>query len=235
MDSKKSNKPKAIMYLLFAVIAFGILGLEFVVLIVTGLIDGKSLTEIGSWPAHWYEIIFHWSNTIFIWLFGIFLIVRWIIKKDVLQDLVSFKYSKHTHMQVLLALGIVLLIAFFQSYNDKTQVPQIYIEFKGFLNMYGSNALFVTFFQVMYYFVEMLLVLLIIIFFQRFGELFFKNSFIPFGSIGLMLTWGMIHFISHPEGALSITIWAFIPGCFFLYSKKSFFPAYLFLVLGFIF
>lgn len=235
MDSRKSSKPNALFYLLFAIIAFGILGLEFVVLIVTGLIEGKSLAEIGSWPIHWYEIIIHWLITIFIWLCGIFLIAKWVIKKDVLQDLVSFKYSKKVLLQILLALGIVLVSALLQSNNDQTQFPQIFIEFRGFYNMYGSNALLVTIFQVIYYFVEMLLVFIMIIFFQRFGELVFKNSFIPYGSIGLMLTWGMIHFISHPVGALNITIWALVPGCLFLYSKKNFLPTYLLLVLGFVF
>jgi len=100
--------------------------------------------------------------------------------------------------------------------------------------MYGDYAFIVTLFQVLYYFAEMMLVFIMIVMFQKFGELVFKNKYIPYGSIGLMFTWGMIHFLSHPEGALSITIWSLVPGLLYVYSEKRFIPVYVLLVLGFI-
>ncbi len=234
MEHSTNKLPKSITYFVLAFLAFGFLGMEFGVLFISCIIDGRSLAQIGQWPIHGYGAIAHWTITILIWLFGYNLILSWMKRRKVLEDLVDFKFHSRVYDLIFMAVVIVAISALIQSIVSDAQIPQVFLEFKGFENMYGGQALIVTFFQVLYYFVEMLLVMLMIILFQRFGEMVFKKKYIPYGSFGLMLTWGMIHFVSHPAGALGVTIWALIPGILFVYGNKSFWPVYLLLVLGFI-
>lgn len=234
MEKTVSKEPKRLMYLIVALIAFGFLGLEFGVLFVSRIIDGRSINQIGNWPIHWYGAIAHWVLTMIVWLIGVYLITRWAKKKEILTQLVDFKQGKKGYFLILLAVGIVLFSAFIEWLFSDQYVIQIYLEYKGFVRLYGDKAFLVTLFQVLYYFVEMLLVFIMIVLFQRFGENVFKNKYIPYGSIGLMLTWGMIHFVSHPAGALYVTIWALVPGLLYVYGDKKFLPVYLLLVLGFL-
>jgi hypothetical protein len=234
MEKSTNNQPKSITYLFLALLAFGFLGMEFGVLFISRIIDGRTFAQIGNWPIHWYGAIAHWTITMIIWLFGYHLILAWMKRREVREDLVDFTFHSRVYDLIFMAVVIVAISALIQSLVNDAQIPQVFFEFKGFEKMYGGQALIVTFFQVLYYFMEMLLVTLMIILFQQFGEMVFKKKYIPYGSIGLMLTWGMIHFISHPAGALGVTIWALIPGLLFVYGNKSFWPVYLLLVLGFI-
>lgn len=228
------KEPKNVMYLLGAMIAFLFLGLEFGVLFISRIIDGRSLSQIGNWPIHWYGAISHWIITVTVWLIGVYLITIWAKKNEVLNQLVDFRLSKKTAYLIIVAVGITFVSAFIQLVINNHQIPQIYQEYKGFVRMYDDRAFVVTLFQVLYYCVEMLLVFIMIVLFQRFGERVFKNTSIPYGSIGLMLTWGMIHFVSHPAGALYVTIWAVVPGLFYVFGGRRFLPVYLLLVIGFI-
>ncbi len=234
MDYNATKETKSWVYLFIAMIAFGILGLEFGVLFVSRFIDGRSLSQIGIWPIHWYGAIAHWTLTIIVWLTGVYLITRWAVKNKQITKLVDFKLSKTTNYLTLVAVVIVVITAVIESLISGQEIPQVFLEYRGFVNMYGNNAFIVTVFQVLYYVVEMLLVVIMIVFFQQFGELVFKNKYVPYGSVGLMLTWGMIHFLSHPSGALYVTIWALVPGLLYVYGGKRFFPMYVLLVLGFI-
>lgn len=234
MIKSTENQPKSYAYLILALLAFSFLGLEFVVLFISRIIDGRTFAQIGNWPIHWYGAIAHWTITMFIWLLGCYVIVTWLKRTGVLEDLSDFRFHSRVYDLIFMAVVIVAISALIQSLVNDAQIPQVFAEFKGFEKMYGGQALIVTFFQVLYYFMEMLLVTLMIILFQQFGEMIFKKKYIPYGSIGLMITWGMIHFISHPAGALGVTIWALIPGLLFVYGNKSFWPVYLLLVLGFI-
>jgi hypothetical protein len=234
MEKEVIKETKSLTYLLFAMIAFGFLGLEFGVLFISRIIDGRSINQIGNWPIHWYGAIAHWIITIIVWLIGVSLITLWARKKNILDQLVDFKQSKKGYYLILIAVGVVIVSAVVQFLISGDEIPQVYSEYKGFVNMYGSYAFIVTVFQVLYYFVEMLLVFIMIVLFQKFGELVFKNKYIPYGSVGLMLTWGMIHFVSHPAGALYVTIWALVPGLLYIYGEKRFIPVYILLVLGFI-
>ena len=234
MEKSTINQPKSITYLFLALLAFGILGLEFGVLFISRIIDGRTFAQIGNWPIHWYGAIAHWTITMLIWLFGYNLILTWMKRRNVRENLVDFTFHSRVYDLIFIAVVIVAISALCQSLVNDAQIPQVFVEFKGFEKMYGELVWIVTFFQVLYYVTEMLLVTLMIILFQQFGEMTFKKKCIPYGSIGLMLTWGMIHFISHPAGALGVTIWALIPGLLFVYGNKSFWPVYILLVLGFI-
>lgn len=70
---------------------------------------------------------------------------------------------------------------------------------------------------------------------QRAGELWFKRLMFPWGSLGLLLTWGMIHFFTNPQGAMSVLVWSVLIGVVFFFTKMGFFTALLFGILGFLF
>jgi len=231
MESKKIG---FMTYFFWGMIAFLFLGLEFGVLFISRLIDGRSLDQVGNWPIHWYGAIFHWALTISIWLVGVLIIYRWSKKKGLLNDFIDFKITKKTLIYTLCAIIFVALYTFIESFFTESTTLQVVSEYRGFLSMYGDEAWIVIIFQILYYAVEMLLVFIMIVMFQSMGEKLFKNKYIPYGSIFLMLTWGMIHFISHPSGALGVTIWALVPGLIYIFGGKRFLPVYMLLLIGFI-
>lgn len=220
-------------YLLHAFIAFGFLGLEFAVLFVSVLIDGRGYQNLGNWPVNWYGAVAHWVLTILVWGVGVFIYIKWSKRKGVFDELVSFE-TKHTFRYCLIALLAVIAFSVISGLTSDASIPQIYREYKGFTRMYGNAALVVLIFQNIYYIFEMLLVFIILAFFQKAGMLITKNDKIPWGSIGLCLTWGMIHFISHPEGAFGVAIWALVPGIMYVLSGRRFWPTYLILLLAFV-
>ena len=232
MEHKKRN---AMLLLIMAMITFGVLGLEFGVLFISTLIDGRSLSQVGSWPIHWYGAISHWILTMMIWSIGIRLIYKWAKKKKDLLQYIDFTFSKKTIYLMGAAILIAIGSAFIQHLIWDSSIPQLANEFRGFKSMYPNHAFIVTLFQVIYYGFEMVLVFMMIVLFQAGFEIVFKNKKIPYGSFGLMLTWGLIHFISNPQGAFIVTIWALVPGLLYIYGGKRFWPVYALLILGFIF
>ncbi len=221
-------------YLIFALIVFAFLGSEFIVMVLSTVVDGRSLDQYGTWPVNWYGALFHWSVTVLIWCLAAFFFSTWAIKRRVFSELINFRLNSKVLLYTLASVLIVILAAIVESRLTGARIPQIYSEYLGFQNMYGGNALVVTIFQNIYYIFEMVLVLIMLAFFQKAGELWFKNEKVPYGGIGIMLTWGLIHFVSHPEGALWITMWAIVPGLMYIVSNRSFYPVYALLLLGFI-
>jgi hypothetical protein len=64
--------------------------------------------------------------------------------------------------------------------------------------------------------------------------LWFKSAWFPWGGIGLALTWGTIHLVTNPQGAVWVIIWGALLGIFFVLFRKSFFAAWILGVLAFI-
>lgn len=221
-------------YLVWGLVAFSFLGLEFGIIFLSTLVDGRSLSQAGAWPVHWYAVVFHWTLTITLWSCGILLIWKWVIKKGIERTLIDFKITKKTLYYTAGSLFIVIAYALIESLILNRAILQIISEYQGFVKMYDSRALIVTFFQILYYAFEMLLVFIMIIMFQRWGEKLFKYEYFPYGSVFLMLTWGIIHFVSNPTGALGVVIWALIPGVVYIASGKRFLPVYISLIVAFL-
>lgn len=229
---KSSVKP--IIFFLIALVIFSLLGVEFLVFFLSRLVDGRALSQLFSWPDNWYAAVFHWSVTIAIWAAGAWLCYRWAKRKKVLSDLLRFDITKRDG--AILAIGIIFagLFALLQSRFTGGVFPQIWREYRGFQQMYGQHAWVTSIFQNLYYLMEFVLVILLVALFQRTGELWFKLHWFPFGSIGLVLTWGSIHFVTNPQGAVWVMAWALVSGFIFVISRKSFFPVFLIAILGFI-
>ena len=81
---------------------------------------------------------------------------------------------------------------------------------------------------------EYVLVVMMIACFQRGGELWFNVTWFPWGGIGLALTWGTIHLVTNPQGAVWVIFWGLMLGIYFVLVKKNFWLVWLIGVLGFL-
>lgn len=225
---------KPVTFLLIALIIFSLLGLEFSVFFLSRIVDGRAASQAFSWPTNWYGAVFHWTVTMLVWILGAVGVYLWAKKKGVIKDLIRFEFIARDG--IWLVIGILFAIAYELVYSRLAglSIPQIWREYHGFQNMYGSQAWMVSIFQNLYYLVEYLLVVMMIAFFQRAGELWFKASWFPWGGVGIALTWGMIHLVTNLQGALGVILWAVLLGIFFVVSKKSLFTTWIIGVLGFI-
>jgi hypothetical protein len=229
---KQTIKPAT--FFLLALFLFSLLGLEFLVFFLSRLVDGRSMAQLFNWPVHWYGAVFHWTVTILVWAAGATWAYFWAKRKGVIPDLVRFKFKQRDGL--LLVIGIAFVIAYELVYSRLVgnPIPQIWREYQGFQNMYGNQAWIVSVFQNMYYLMEFVIVVLMLAFFQRGGELGFKISWFPWGSVGLAVTWGTIHLVTNPQGAVGVILWAMLMGIFFVLTKKNFFTVWLVGLLGFI-
>jgi hypothetical protein len=230
----KNSVVKPISYLLISLIIFSLLGLEFLVFFFSRLVDGRAASQVFSWPVNWYGAIFHWTVTIILWAAGAWMIYAWAKRKGVRSDV--FRVNINQRDVVLLAIGVAFVIVYELVYSRLTglRIPQIWREYQGFQSMYGSQAWIVSLFQNLYYLMEFVMVVLMIAFFQRAGELWSKLSWFPWGGIGLGLTWGMIHLVTNPQGAVWVIVFGVMLGIFFVLSRKSFLVAWILGVLAFI-
>ena len=230
----KNSSIKPITFFFVALIIFGLLGLEFPVFFLSRVVDGRPVSQVFGWPMNWYSLLFHWTVTMLIWAAGAVVIYLWAKKKGVMPELARFNFQKRDGL--LLAAGILLVIAYELVLSRITglSMPQIWREYRGFQEMYSRQAWVVAIFQNLYYLVEYVLVVMMIAFFQRGGELWFKSAWFPWGGIGLALTWGTIHLVTNPQGAVWVIIWGVLLGVFFVQSRKSFLAAWILGVLGFI-
>jgi len=230
----KKTMVKPIQYLLIALIIFSLLGLEFPVFFLSRLVDGRAVSQVFSWPANWYSAIFHWTVTIILWAVGAWIIYTWAIRKGVQSEVLRVNIKQRD--VVLIAIGVAFVIVYELVYSRLTglRIPQIWREYQGFQSMYASQAWIASLFQNLYYLMEFVMVVMMVAFFQRAGELWSKLTWFPWGGIGLGLTWGMIHLVTNPQGALGVIVWALVLGIFFILSRKSFFTTLIVGVLGFI-
>ncbi len=229
------NTPiRPIYYIISALLVFGLLGSEFLVFFIDRLVDGRDMNQLFSWPIHWYGAVFHWIITIIIWGIGSILLIILANRKKVFSQLINFKLDRRAIFLLVLGAGFAVIYSLIQSMITGSPIPQVYNEYLGFKKMYGDYALLVSLFQNVYYIFEFILVVIMITCFQKAGEIWFKVSNFPWGSIGLMITWGSIHFLTNPEGAIGVMIWSLIPGIIYILGKKNFYPVYLVLLLGFI-
>jgi len=150
MNTKPFTEIKWTTCLFWAMIAFGFLGLEFGVLFISRIVDGRSMDQIGQWPMHWYGAIFHFSLTILVWTCGILLIYHWIKKKGISESIIDFKMTKKALIYTVTSILFVIVFEFVVSLFSGGFKLQIIGEFRGFQNMYESHAFIVTVFQVLF-------------------------------------------------------------------------------------
>lgn len=222
-------------FFLLGISSFLLLASEFFVLFLDSLILGKSLGKLNLWKENWYFLVFHWIITILIWGTGTSLILLWLKRREVFYKIFPLSSIVKTLTLIALAIIIAFVLSILEAKLFSQGLFQIVREFEGFYNVHGKNAIILSIFQNIYYFFESLLVVLIVAFFQTAGEIWFKLKIVPWGSIGLFLTWGLGHFLSHPQGALYIAVFSLIPGFFYMFSDKNIFSVFFFVFFSFIF
>lgn len=231
MIEKKSG---AISFFAMAFLLFSLLGSEYLVFFLDRIIDGRDIAQVFSWPLHWYGIVAHWAITIVIWSVAIAFSYIWLKKRK--QDAVVFDFSVKGKTLAFLGFVILLtiLVEWWRAMATGSVFPQILGEYHGFQAMYGDMAWLVSIFQNIYYIFEVLMVMLMAACFQMAGEKWTGNGLIPWSSAGLALTWGAIHYISHPAGAWGIIVLAVLSGLVYVYSGREFYPTFAVLFLTFV-
>lgn len=231
MDVKKTNP---VIYFMIALVFFAILGCEYLVFFIDRIIDGRSISDMYLWAIHWYGAVSHWIITIVLWGGASFVFYLYAKKKKHIHELINFKVDRVALLTLIVVIILVVADGAIEANTDNITFPQILSEYYGFKSMYGSSAWLVSIFQNVYYLFESIVVLIMVVCFQKAGELWFRKTYFPWASIGLAFTWGIIHFLSHPSGAMGVFIWSILPGFVYVISKKSFYPTFVILFLAFV-
>lgn len=116
------------------------------------------------------------------------------------QDLLQVRYR--LRLKTLLAGLLVFLVVFFIKYlisvlSGVSYFPQLFITWEFFAQWYGLFwGITNTFLQWIYYVLEGVLMIFLVDVFQTIGELKTQSYNIPWGGIGLALSWGLSHYFS---------------------------------------
>ena len=110
--------------------------------------------------------------------------------------------------------------------------PQALGEHAFFVGLYGSvDGSVVFLLQGLYYLFEASIVVFMIGLFQRAGDQWFGRTYLPWGGIGLALTWGALHYLMHPT--LEVVVLPLAMGVVYVLGKKHVVPVFLAVVLVF--
>jgi hypothetical protein len=69
---------------------------------------------------------------------------------------------------------------------------------------------------------ESTIVILLLALFQKAGEVWTISPPVPWGGIGLLLTWGVANLGTHPQGAIYVLVFSVLFVVAFVVSRKSF-------------
>ena len=227
--AKKTNRfKKGLEFLLYALEAFGVIGLEVLLAyVVEPKLYNRGMKDFNTWQS-----ISHWILTCTVWGLGAYSIIKDCRKNsgvDLLDNIKNVKvFDKGIKVRqwVLIALGVtVCLVSTWIDWNGSKVLTE--------LNRRGA-LLFV--FQYIYYLFEVLLVLLIIVFGQMAFEKWFNNSKIPFGGIIVALTWGLGHWATKGSlvTGLYTAVGGFVFGSVYVLTNRNVKLSYLLLCIMFI-
>ena len=136
----------------------------------------------------------------------------------------------------LVFLGILVLagLKWLEAAHSGATIPSFLREYRGFEHRYAGHGAIVALSQYLYYLLESAMVLLMIALFQRAGEIWTRLAWLPWGGLGLTLTWGLAHYASHPEGASTVVLSALLFGLVFVGVRKSVLPSLATVYLAFV-
>jgi len=212
-------------YVFMALLIFMVLSADVLSLFVGKLLDGRPLSDPEPWSRHWTATVGMFLCSVVIWSATTILIIRWIRRRNILPSLFSRRLDRSVVFFFCLAVLVLAAILWLEASRSGAAFPSLAREYHGFVRRYSGHGALVTAFQYLYYLLESVMVLLMIAFFQRAGEVWTRLAGIPWGGIGLTLTWGLAHFLSHPDGAFTVVLSALLLGLIFIGVRKSFLPA----------
>lgn len=230
MGRDKVKENKRFSYFDLALLAFGGLGLEVVLIFIESALYGTSNTS--EWEVG--KVLLHWGITWIIW--GI---VSYLVYKNAKKngfDLFAIKEKPSIRNLILTILALCLAI--FIGFIDWGYEFKPIAEFIGKTSSYGMAGGTVAFlFQYVYYFIESVLFILIIALGQQAGEDKFKvkyMKYIPWGGIMCGLTWGLVHILTKGLATgLGCLVMSILYGIVYLLLKKNIRYAYIIISLMF--
>jgi len=205
-----------------AIALFVVLGLDVLSLFVGKLLDGRGLGEPGVWPNHWYATVGMFLCSVTMWIVAAALVVRWARRRGRLDALVGTRWDRGVLLAVLVGVVLLLALAYLESAGSLSL--SLIREYRGFEHRYPGRGALVTAFQYLYYLLESLMVVLLMAMWQRAGEIWTGRVWVPWGGVGLALTWGVAHFATHPAGAVFVVPTALVYGGVFVGARKSVVP-----------
>lgn len=233
---RKKENISALQYFLLGLLVFLILGMDMFVMVMDQWLWGDLFNMDDFFSSPWYVLVGHWSIVIVLWTVGAVLFFVWLKKKKVLKNVISLRWSSKG-IPLLMSVAVIMsfLFAVVESLLLEGNLLQIYDEYQKFTRVHGSMGLLVSLTQNIYYIVESVLVVLLVALMQCAGEMWFKKPNLPYGGIGLMVTWGLSHLIHGLASGLYITAFALVFGWLFVKAGKQWWPCLLFIWLMFIF
>jgi hypothetical protein len=193
----------------------------------------------GSWSKDpWYVILTHWAMTLTIWGIAIAALSHHLHKHAELKNIICLEQPKQFAKKLAFAIGTLLLLTAFEHLIEGSTislVPQTIQELSKFVHTHGLfYGTILSLVQTIYYCFEAVLVLLLLACMQRAGELWFKSTTIPFGSLGLLITWGLGHCTKGLPTVLLLMAFTTVAGLLFVKNKKSVWVIYPFILFMFL-
>jgi hypothetical protein len=177
------------------------------------------------WSRHWTATVGMFLCSVAIWSATVAVVVWWARRRGTVTALFSLRLDRRAVVMCGVGLFAVAALKWLEASDSGAAFPAVLREYRGFEHRYVGHGAIVTAFQYLYYLLESMMVLLIIAFFQRAGEVWTRFSWVPWGALGLTLTWGLAHFASHPDGAFTVVLSALLFGLVFVGARKSVVPA----------
>lgn len=204
----KQKEVKGWDYLSLSLLAFGGLGLEVLLAFVIEPMIFKA--QMQDWSTA--QCIIHWIVTCIVWAIMVFLLER-DSKKNYAFSI--FQESKKPHMWQWIAIAVCVIVSLIISYSDWDGFKVV----KEFQNKGWLKFIF----QYIYYVFETALVMLIIVFGQKAGEKWFKNPNVPYGSIVVALTWGLVHTLTKGDlrAGISCAVSGLLYGLVYLLANRN--------------
>lgn len=221
-------------YLGLAMLFFGLLGIDYFSLFVGKWLDGRPFSDPGIWGQRWFATVGMLMCSATVWTISTALIFRLHRRGGLGSSLFITSMDRRRWIAFFAGVLVLIVLAYWESSLSGQGFPSLAREYRAFERRYPEYGAAVTAAQSLYYLGESLVVFLILVFFQRAGEVWTGRVDCPWGGVGLTLTWGLSHFISHPEGAIWVVLSAVLSGLVFAGVRKSIGPTLAFLYLTFV-
>lgn len=231
VNETNMKKTSGITYFLKGLLVFLALGFDAIQIMIDDLIYPK-LKGIPFFDKPWYALVTHWGFVIVVWTLALIYFYKWIHRQSETTKM-NLKMTRQSMWLIPVAIVCSVLLAVIDGMMFGSELPQILREYRLFVRDHGSMGHLVAVFQNVYYVIESGLVVMLLGLMQSAGEVWFKKENIPWGSIGLCLTWGIVHIVHGLPAAIWITFTAGLLGLFYVKSKKNVWASFIFILLMF--
>ena len=180
------------MYVLLALLIFMLLGMDALGFVVGSILDGQSLSDAAMPFVHWYARAGTNLFSTALWVGSVLLIIRWAKRRGVWSELFGSRFDNRAFWYFGLGVIVLIFAIRFDTPQDSVWLRVVH-EYAVFEQQYPGYGIAVTLMQHLYYVVESAMVVLLLAAWQRAGEVWSQKTAIPWGGVGLALTWGLAH------------------------------------------